>query len=88
MRDNRSLLRGIRELLTAAGGGIVSLIAYSIVIYAMSFGAMGVVSGLRETSVVFAALIARVFLHERLSSYRMEGGIMVAVSGIFIRKQA
>lgn len=88
IRDSRSLVRGTRETLVAAGGGIVSLIAYGIVIYAMSLGAMGVVSALRETSVVFAALIGRVFLHERLSAYRLAACIIVAVGAILIGHQA
>jgi hypothetical protein len=41
IRDWRSMLRGPRETWVAAGGGVVSLIAYGIIIYAMSLGAMG-----------------------------------------------
>ena len=37
---------------TALGGGLVSVVAYGIVIWAMQFGAMAAVSALRETSVV------------------------------------
>lgn len=39
----------------------VSILAYGIVIWAMQFGAMGVVSALRETSVVFATMIGQIF---------------------------
>lgn len=88
LRDGRSLVRGVPETLTAAGGGIVSLIAYGIVIYAMSLGAMGTVSALRETSVVFAALIGRVFLHERLTAYRIAACLVVAIGAICIGHQA
>jgi len=88
LRGSRSLVRGARETLIAAGGGIVSLIAYGIVIYAMAFGAMGTVSALRETSVVFAALIGRVFLHERLTAYRMVACLIVAIGAICIGHQA
>ena len=35
----------------ALAGGLVSILAYGIVIWAMQYGAMGVVSALRETSV-------------------------------------
>ena len=38
----------------ALTGGIVSILAYGIVIWAMQHDAMGVVSALRETSVVYA----------------------------------
>lgn len=55
----------------ALGGGIVSVVAYGIVIWAMQFDAMGVVSALRETSVVYAALLGRLFLGERLTGRRI-----------------
>jgi drug/metabolite transporter (DMT)-like permease len=87
LRDQRSLVRGSRETMIAAGGGIVSLIAYGIVIYAMSLGAMGAVSALRETSVVFAALIGRAFLQERLSASRIISCLIVAVGAICVGHQ-
>ena len=40
-------------------GGIVSILTYGIVIWAMRYDAMGVVSALREASVVYAAIIGR-----------------------------
>jgi drug/metabolite transporter (DMT)-like permease len=84
IRGWRSLARGPRETLVAAGGGIVSLVAYGIVIFAMSLGPMGSVSALRETSVVFAALIGRFFLHERLTAFRIIACCVVAIGAIFI----
>ena len=84
LRDWRSLIRGPRETWVAAGGGIVSLVAYGIIIVAMSLGPMGPVSALRETSVVFAALIGRFFLHERLTAYRIVACVVVAIGAICI----
>ncbi len=83
-RDWRSLVRGPRETLVAAGGGLVSLLAYGIVIFAMTLGPMGPVSALRETSVVFAALIGRVFLHERLTGARLLACVVIAIGAICI----
>jgi drug/metabolite transporter (DMT)-like permease len=83
-RDWRSLIRGPRETLVAAGGGVVSLVAYGIVIFAMSLGPMGPVSALRETSVVFAALIGRFFLHERLTAWRIGACTVVAIGALCI----
>ncbi len=84
LRGWRSLVRGQRETSVAAAGGIVSLIAYGIVIFAMSQGPMGSVSALRETSVVFAALIGRLFLGERLTGYRIAACTVVAIGAICI----
>ena len=84
LRDWRSLVRGRREMLVAAGGGLTSLIAYGIVILAMSMGPMGPVSALRETSVVFAALIGRFVLRERLTATRMAACLSVAAGALCI----
>jgi uncharacterized membrane protein len=84
IRDWRSLVRRPSEMWIAAGGGIVSLVAYGIIIDAMSLGAMGPVSALRETSVVFAAMIRRFFLGERLSAYRIIACLFVAAGAICI----
>ena len=62
----------------ALAGGLVSLLAYGMVIWAMQYDAMGMVSALRETSVVYAAIIGRVFLQERLTPQRI--GSCVAIS--------
>jgi drug/metabolite transporter (DMT)-like permease len=82
LRGQLDLLRGPRETLIAASGGLVSLVAYGIVIVAMSIGAMGPVSALRETSVVFAAVIGRVFLHERLTAFRIVACVVVALGAM------
>ena len=62
----------------ALTGGLVSLLAYGIVIWAMRFDAMSVVSALRETSVVWAAIIGRVFLSEKLSARRIASCLAIA----------
>ena len=62
----------------ALTGGIVSILAYGIVIWAMQYGAMGVVSALRETSVVYAAIIGRLFLREKLTARRISACLAIA----------
>lgn len=81
-----TLLRGRRETLHAATGGIISSLGYGIVIFAMAREPMGSVSALRETSVVFAALIGALFLHERLSIYRMAACIVIALGAVLIAR--
>ncbi|MEI5998317.1 EamA family transporter [Paraburkholderia bengalensis] len=63
-------------------GGVVSIAAYGIVIWALQSGAMGAVSALRETSVVFAVLIGRVFLRESVSATRWLGCMVVAAGAM------
>ena len=57
---------------------LVSIAAYGIVIWALQSGAMGAVSALRETSVVFAVLSGRV--SEAVSGARWLA-CMVATTG-------
>ena len=63
----------------ALTGGVVSILAYGIVIWAMQYGAMGVVSALRETSVVYAAIIGRFFLKEKLTARRIVSCLAIAL---------
>ena len=51
--------------------GIVSLVAYWIVIWAMTQAPMAMVSAVRETSMVFAVLFGVFFLKERLNLARL-----------------
>jgi drug/metabolite transporter (DMT)-like permease len=62
-------------------GGAVSIVAYALVVWAMSYGTLGIVSALRETSVVFAALIGWLFLGERLT-WRRLGACGLIAAGI------
>ncbi|MDH3688968.1 MAG: DMT family transporter [Gammaproteobacteria bacterium] len=59
-------------------GGIAATSAYGLVIYVMSFGALAIVSALRETSVIFAALIGMLMLGERFSIRRIVAAVLVA----------
>lgn len=66
---------------SALTGGLVSILAYGIVIWAMQYDAMGVVSALRETGVVYAAVIGRIFLKEELTARRVASCLAIA-SGV------
>jgi drug/metabolite transporter (DMT)-like permease len=66
------------DLAKAAGGAVISVIAYGVVVWAMSLTPMGQVSALRETSILFAALIGAAFLKEPLTLRRLAGAAMIA----------
>ena len=66
-------------------GGVATTVAYGLVIFALSLGAMAIVSSLRETSVIFAALIGRFFLKEPFGSQRIRAAILVVVGILLMR---
>jgi drug/metabolite transporter (DMT)-like permease len=66
------------EAAKSASGGLISLGAYGAIIWAMQANAMGAVSALRETSVVFAALLGAAFLKERLTPLRIAACCIIA----------
>ena len=66
------------EVAKAASGGLISLAAYGAIIWAMQANPMGAVSALRETSVVFAALLGAAFLGERLTAWRITACCIIA----------
>lgn len=78
LRDAASLFTPRPGFATAFMGGLVSLLAYGLVIYAMSHAPMGAVSALRETSVLFAALIGYLFLGETLTVRKVLACVVIA----------
>lgn len=62
-------------------GGACSLGAYAIVLWAMTRAPVAAVAALRETSVLFAALIGAVWLREGFGAMRLAGAASV-VAGI------
>lgn len=70
--------RGARRTGRAAAGGLISVAAYGIVIFAMTRAPMGSVSALRETSVLFAVLLGRLLFGERLTWRRGLAALVIA----------
>jgi len=78
--------RGGRQLLQDASVaplrgifiGIISFAGYGLVLWAQTIAPIAQVTALRETSVVFGALIAFVILRERLGARRWLGAAVVA----------
>jgi drug/metabolite transporter (DMT)-like permease len=81
-RGWRGLAAPWRDALKASFGGVISLAAYGAVIWAVTLGPMGPVSALRETSVVFAALIGRYVLSETLTVRRLGACAVIALGAI------
>lgn len=64
-------------------GGLISATAYALALYAKTLAPLGIVSALRETSVIFAALIGVLWFSERPASRRVIAAAIVAI-GIVI----
>ena len=81
------------QLIASIGGnwragctsGALQFGAYALIIWAMSLGAMASVSALRETSVIFAAIIGMVVLKERVGALRIAAAILVALGIVLMR---
>jgi drug/metabolite transporter (DMT)-like permease len=52
-------------------GGALSVVAYGLVLWAQTRGALATVAALRESSIILAALIGSVFFHERFGWVRI-----------------
>lgn len=65
--------------------GILSAVAYSIVLWAMTVAPAALVAAVRETSILFAALIGWRFLGEKITRLRWLGVALTAVGLVFAR---
>jgi len=71
--------------LTSLAGGAMQVGAYWIIVYALAVAPMGMVSGLRETSVLFAALISTFLLKEGFGVWRFVSACLVTFGLIISR---
>ena len=78
----QSLLTAVRrEIRPGLLAGISSLITYSTALVALRLIPAGSAAAIRETSIVFGAVIASVFLKEHLNGRRKFGIALVAIGG-------
>ncbi len=66
------------EMLRALIGGVFGLVGYGVVIWALTQAPMGQVSALRETSILFAAVLGVAFLKEKVTLERAGAAAMIA----------
>jgi drug/metabolite transporter (DMT)-like permease len=73
-------VQAIRAELTAptVGASVAAFGAYALVLAALRLAAAPEVAAVRESSIVIAALMAAVFLRERVSLKRLAGAVVVA----------
>jgi drug/metabolite transporter (DMT)-like permease len=66
------------------GAAMFSLSAYALVLWATHYVDVGIVSALRETSVLWAVIISRVFLGEAFTWRRLSSALMICLGVILL----
>ncbi|WP_087723233.1 EamA family transporter [Pandoraea sp. PE-S2T-3] len=74
-----------RRVIEALGAGVVAQCAYGMVVFALQFLPMGVVSALRESSAIFAVLLGWLFLREKLNARRLVACSLVVGGAVLIK---
>jgi drug/metabolite transporter (DMT)-like permease len=72
-----------RILLTGLLAGALSVLAYGLVLWAQTRGALAPIAALRETSVIFGAIIGTLAFHEPFGRSRIAATVLVA-AGILL----
>jgi drug/metabolite transporter (DMT)-like permease len=86
LRRGRHLARTLPQAWKpAVGGGLMSICAYGLVIWAMSIAPMAYVSALRETSVLLAAGIGAFLLGEPFGRRRMLAAGVVVIGVVLLQ---
>lgn len=81
----RRLPAQIRPHLSAGlTGGALSLLAYALVLWAQTRGALAPIAALRKTSVIIGAVIATVRFHEPFGAPRITATVLVTTGVVLI----
>ena len=72
-----------RILLAGLAAGALSVLAYGLVLWAQTRGALAPIAALRETSVIFGAIIATLIFREPFGRTRIAATVLVA-AGIML----
>jgi len=88
-RDGRDLVPAMRRYWRRGFvGGALQVLSYGIAVWAMTVAPIAIVATLRETSVLFGAVIAVVILKEPLRAVRVVAALLIVLGLILIRVQS
>lgn len=73
------------DIVRSVGGGLLSMLAYGIVVWAMVQAPVAVVAALRETSILFAALIGVFVLKEKPGPVRIAAIVLLVAAVALLR---
>lgn len=79
------LVRLLPRWRLSLAGAFLTLGSYGIVLWAMAVAPIPAVAALRETSVIFAAILGAALLQERMGRWRIAGALLVALGAASIR---
>ncbi|MFZ0166762.1 MAG: EamA family transporter [Trebonia sp.] len=85
-RRRRVLLSGTsrRVLLSGLLAGALSVLAYGLVLWAQIRGDLAPIAALRETSVIFGAVIGTVVFHESFGRWRIAATLLVVIGVLLL----
>jgi drug/metabolite transporter (DMT)-like permease len=87
-RDGRDVIPAMQTYWRRGlAGGALQLLSYGIAIWAMTLAPIAIVATLRETSVLFGAVIAVVVLKEPLRAIRIVAALLIVCGLVLIRLQ-
>ncbi|MEW6512643.1 MAG: EamA family transporter [Pseudomonadota bacterium] len=84
-RGKAALIHLQRRWLFSLLGSVLTMGSYGIVLWAMTVAPIPAVAALRETSVIFAAILGAWLLKERMGRWRIAGALLVALGAASIR---
>ncbi len=73
-----------RVLLSGVLAGALSVLAYGLVLWAQTKGALAPIAALRETSVIFGAVIGTVIFHEPFGRWRIAATMLVVIGVLLL----
>ena len=80
----RLLKSSFSEIMLGFFAGVISTVAYGLALYAKSLAPLGIVTALRETSVIIATLIGVLWFKEKPIVYRIGAASIVFCGIIFL----
>lgn len=81
---NQTVDRLRKSFRTGLPAGLSTLFSYSALTFAMRYAPVGAVSAIRECSVLIGLALAAVMLKERLDSWRIGAGLLIAAGAAAI----
>jgi drug/metabolite transporter (DMT)-like permease len=88
-RDSRDVIPAMRRFwLRGLFGGALQIVSYGIALWAMTLAPIAIVAALRETSVLFGAVIAVVVLKEPVRAIRVAAALLIVCGLALMRVSA